>query len=125
MSLTQPVPDTGPAIEVLARRRLELTHQRDKLTEAIEQVDQHLLTLLQPGETVAIDGEPAIAVRAGNRTWNERKAREVLPEQLLEAITVTEPRLDRTLAKEMLPPALYAECTTEGRPYVAKAGGRK
>ena len=125
MSLTQPVPDTGPAIEVLARRRLELTEQRDSLTAAIEQVDQHLLTLLQPGQTIEVNGEPAWSVRSGNRTWNERKAREVLPEQLLEAITVTEPRLDRTLAKEMLPPALYAECTTEGRPYVAKAGGRK
>lgn len=33
----QPLPDTAPAIEVLARRRLELTAKRDELTAAIEQ----------------------------------------------------------------------------------------
>ena len=121
----QPLPDTGPAIEVLARRRLELTAKRDELTAAIEQVDQHLLALLEPGQTVDLDGQPVLAVRSGNRTWNDAKAREVLPEQLLDSITVTEPRLDRARAKELLPPALYLQCTTEGRPYVASKAGRK
>ena len=57
----QPLPDTGPAIEVLARPRLELTAKRDELTAAIEQVDQHLLALLEPGQTVEVDGQPVLA----------------------------------------------------------------
>lgn len=110
------------ALEVLARRRLELTARRDELTETIEQVDAALLTLLQPGEAALIDGEPVWIVAPGNRRWNDDKAREVLPETLIEAITVIEPRIDRKLAKQVLPPALYLECTVQNKPHIAKAG---
>ncbi len=109
-------------VEVLARRRLALTARRDDLTESIEQVDQALLTLLQPGEAATIDGEPVWVVQPGNRRWNDDKAREVLPETLIEAITVTEPRIDPKLAKGQLPPDLYSACTVAGRPFVKKAG---
>lgn len=109
------------ALEVLARRRLELTARRDELTETIEQVDAALMTLLQPGEAALIDGEPVWVVRSGNRRFNPDKAREVLPETLVASITVTETRLDAKTAKEILPPRLYDEVCTEGRPFVAKA----
>lgn len=110
------------AVEVLARRRLELTARRDELTESIEQVDAALLTLLQPGEAALVDGEPVWIVAPGNRRWNDDKAREVLPETLIEAITVTEPRIDPKLAKGQLPPDLWTACTVAGRPFVKKAG---
>lgn len=113
---------TNASLEVLARRRLELTQRRDELTEAIAQVDAALMTLLAPGEAALIDGEPVWILRSGNRRFSADKAREVLPETLVAAITVTETHLDGKVAKEVLPPALYTEVCTEGRPFVAKAG---
>lgn len=115
-------PDTTASVEVLARRRLELTARRDDIVEAIEQVDQALLTLLEPGEAAKIGDEVVWVVRSGNRRFSADKARAVLPDTLIEAITVTETRIDAKAAKEVLPPALYAEVCTEGRPFVAKAG---
>ena len=109
------------AIEVLARRRLELTARRDEIVEAIKQVDSAMLTLLQPGEAATVDGQPVWVVRSGNRRFSEDKAREVLPETLVESITVTETHLSGKVAKEILPPALYASACTTGRPFVAKA----
>ena len=111
------------AVEVLARRRLELTAKRDEIVESIEQVDSALLTLLQPGEAAMIGDEPVWVVRSGNRRFSPDKAREVLPDTLVESITVTETRLDAKVAKEILPPALYAEVCTTGRPFVARAAG--
>lgn len=115
-------PDSTAAVEALARRRLELTARRDDITAAIDQVDEALMTLLQPGEAAQIDGDNIWVIRSGNRRFNPEKAREVLPETLINAITVTETHLDAKVAKEVLPPALYNEVCTEGRPFVAKAG---
>lgn len=115
-------PDTTAAVEVLARRRLELTARREDIDATIAEVDAALMTLLQPGEAALIDGQPVWTVRSGNRRFSADKAREALPEPLLEAITVTETRLDGKVAKDVLPPALYAQACTEGKPFVAKAG---
>lgn len=108
------------AIEVLARRRLELTARREDLDASIAEVDAALLTLLEPGEAAAIDGEPVWVVTAQNR-WSEAKAREVLPPVLIDACTVTESHLDAKTAKAQLPPDLYRQCCAEGRPFVRKA----
>ena len=109
------------AIEVLARRRLELTAKRDETLAAIAQVDEALMTLLQPGEAALIDGQPIWVIQQGANRWNEQKAREVLPDEQLDAITSTEPHIDRAKAKQVLPPALFLECTVPDRPHVAKA----
>lgn len=114
--------DTQPALEVLARRRLELTAKRDDIDQAIADVDRALMDLLAPGESALIDNQPVWTVRPGNRRWNEDKAREALPGHVLDSITVTETRLDPKVAREVLPPALYAQCTVDGKPFVAKAG---
>jgi hypothetical protein len=114
-------PDSTAAIEALARRRLELTAKRDDITTAIAQVDEALMTLLQPGEAALIDGQPIWVVQQGANRWNEARARDVLPDELLDAITSTEPHIDRAKAKQVLPPALYVECCVPDRPHVAKA----
>lgn len=109
------------ALEVLARRRLELTARREDIDASIAEVDAALMTLLQPGEAAQIDGEPVWIIQPGNRRWNEDKAREVLPEPLIDACTVTETHLDQKVAKGQLPPDLWIKCTVEGRPFVKKA----
>lgn len=109
------------ALEVLARRRLELTARRDEIVDAISQVDTAIMTLLEPGEAATVDGNPVWIVQPGARRWNEDKAREVLPPMLLDACTITETRLDPKAAKAQLPPDLYAQCTVEGKPYVKRA----
>lgn len=116
--------DNAAAIEVLARRRLELTHQLDELKHAVAQVDAALMTMLQPGDHADIDGQPVWTIRAGNARFNEAKARDVLPQELVEAATVTETHLSKDRAREILPPALYAECCVAGRPFVAKASSK-
>lgn len=116
--------DSTAALDVLARRRIELVARRDDIAQAIADVDAALLVLLQPGETALVDGQPAWTVTAGNRRWNDDKARDVLPETLLDAITVTEPHIDPKTARGILPPDLYTACCTEGKPYVKKAGGK-
>ena len=109
------------AIEVLARRRLELTAKRDDIDDSIAQVDAALMTLLQPGEAALIDGQPVWVVTSQNR-WSEAKAREVLPDVLIDSCTVTDTHLDAKVAKAQLPPDLYAKCTVSGKPFVRKAG---
>lgn len=120
--MTNPPTDKSTALEVLARRRLELTARREDLDATIAEVDAALMTLLEPGQSATIDGAPVWTLRHGNRRFNADKAREVLPETLIDAITVTETRLDSKVAKDVLPPALYVMACTEGKPFVAKAG---
>lgn len=53
-----------------------------------------------------------------NRRFSADRAAEVLPPSLLAA--VSRPSIDTSLAKEQLPPALYAQCMVEvGQPRVA------
>jgi hypothetical protein len=115
--------DRQELIENLGRRRLHLTAQIEGLEAAIDEIDDLLLRLLPTGATATVDGRPAWVVRT-QRRFNEAQARAVLPPQLLDAITVTTQKVDASKAKETLPPTLYRQCTVEGSPHVAKAGGR-
>lgn len=113
--------DIAPQLEVLTRRRIEVVAQQDALKESLASIDAAILTLCKPGDKLLIDDQPIFRVNQSHN-WDEDTAREVLPAELLDAITVTETvtRIDRTVAKEVLPPALYSACTKPSKPSVGK-----
>lgn len=117
--------DIAPQLEVLTRRRIDVVAQLDALKESLASIDAAILTLVEPGTALEIDNEPIFRVTVSHR-WDEDTAREVLPPELLDAITVTETvtRIDRATAKEVLPPALYTACTKPSKPSVGKVTGR-
>lgn len=115
--------DIAPQLEVLIRRRIDTVAQLDAIKEALASIDAAILTLVPTGTALEVDEEVVFRTQT-KRTFNEDKAREVLPAELVEAITVTEPRIDSKKAREVLPPALYEACLREGSTYVTKAGSR-
>lgn len=56
---------------------------------------------------IEVNGKPVLIVTYSKR-WNEALAREVLPDNLIAAIS--EPAVSSRKAKDVLPPALYAQC---------------
>ena len=113
--------DNTVAVEALAARRLDLKAQLEAIEADLKAVDAALLTLLEPGDVATFRGEPVWVVQRGAHRWNEAKAREVLPEVLIDAITVTKTTLDAKLAKAKLPPELYDSACVEGAPTIRAA----
>ena len=97
---------------------------RKRIDAEDEQAKEILAKILTEGETgVSPDGEPLVKIRPGNRVWNEAEARKNLPADMLARITrvKTEEVIDKTLAKDILPPALYDLCTKPNKSSVVPA----
>lgn len=106
------------SLEALARERLAIMAQVEELEDRKKQIDATMMTMLDPGQVVEIDGAPVWRLQRGNHTFNVTKAREVLTEDMVAAITVTETKVSGAQAKQLLPPALYQACTVEGKPSI-------
>lgn len=100
-----------------AKKRRELDAEDEKAKEILQKV------LAIGEEGVDPDGHALVKVRPGNRIWNESEARKNLPADMLARITrtVTEEKVDKDLAKDILPPALYDLCTKQNKPSVVPA----
>jgi hypoxanthine phosphoribosyltransferase len=97
---------------------------RKRLDNEDEKAKEILAKILTDGETgVSPDGEPLVKMRPGNKMWNESEARKNLPADMLARITrtVTEEKVDKELARDILPPALYDLCTKQNRSSVVPA----
>lgn len=104
-------------IEDLARERLQRIAEKERVDSRIAEIDALLIGAVEIGDIVTIDGAPVWRLR-GNHTFNVTKAREVLTEDMVAAITVTETKVSGAQAKQLLPPALYQACTVEGKPSI-------
>ncbi len=113
--------DNSTRLETLGRERLNAVYQRDEWAARVAQIDAEILALTEPGDTIDVGGEPAYIVTAGAHRWDEKKAREVLPDTLVQMLTVTETKLDRKLAQAKLPPDLYRQACVEGKPQIRAA----
>lgn len=104
-----------------ARRLSDNAHLRKQLDADDVRCKEILAKILAEGETgISPLGEPLVQVRPGARVWNEAAARANLPANLVAALEVTETttRLDKTLAKDTLAPALYELCTKANKASV-------
>lgn len=108
---------TNP-IEDLARERLQRIAEKERVDSRIAEIDALLIGAVEIGDIVTIDGAPVWRLHRGNHTFNVTKAREVLTEDMVAAITVTETKVSGAQAKQLLPPALYQACTVEGKPSI-------
>ena len=106
------------SLEALARERLAIMAQVEELEDRKKQIDATMMTMLDPGQVVEIDGAPVWRLQRGNRTFNEAKARGILTAEMVAAITVAETKVSSKQAKQVLPPALYDACTVEGNPSI-------
>jgi hypothetical protein len=113
--------DNSTRLEALGRERLNAVYQRDEWDARVKQIDAEILALAEPGDTIDVGGEPAYIITAGAHRWDEKKAREVLPDTLVQMLTVTETKLDRKLAQAKLPPDLYRQACVEGKPQIRAA----
>ena len=105
-------------IEDLARERLRRIAEKERVESRIAEIDALLIGAVEVGDIVTIDGAPVWRLQRGNHTFNVTKAREVLTEDMVAAITVTETKVSGAQAKQLLPPALYQACTVEGKPSI-------
>ena len=113
--------DNRARLEALARERLNAVYQRDEWDAKVKQIDAEILSLAEPGDTIDVGGEPAYIIATGAHRWDEKRAREVLPDALVQMLTVTETKLDRKLAQAKLPPDLYRQACVEGKPTIRAA----
>ncbi len=113
--------DNRARLEALGRERLNAVYQRDEWAARVASIDAEILALAEPGDTIDVGGEPAYIITFGPHRWDEAKAREVLPETLVQMLTVTETKLDRKLAQAKLPPDLYKQACVEGKPQIRAA----
>jgi hypothetical protein len=102
-------------LEVLARRRLALVEQRDSISEQIKAIDAAIVNRIEVGATVEVDGHPVFRVST-RRTFDVDRARELLPDTVIEAATV--PVLDAKLLRSLMPPALVDAAMVEGNPFL-------
>ncbi len=113
--------DNRARLEALGRERLNAVYQRDEWAARVAQIDAEILSLAEPGDTIDVGGEPAYIIATGAHRWDEKRAREVLPDALVQMLTVTETKLDRKLAQAKLPPDLFRSCTIAGKPSIRPA----
>jgi len=113
--------DNRARLEALGRERLNAVYQRDEWAARVAQIDAEILSLAEPGDTIDVGGEPAYIISHGAHRWDEKRAREVLPDALVQMLTVTETKLDRKLAQAKLPPDLYKSACTQGAPTIRPA----
>ena len=97
--------------------------QADK--KAAEEREKHakeiLAKILAEGDTgVSPDGEMLVQVKRGARVFNEAEALKNWPASVLATVTrtVTKDEIDRDLAKEILPPAIWEMGCRTNKPSV-------
>ncbi len=103
----------------LVERLEELATAKAAIDEQSEALKAELRNRLTVGQTgVDAQGHKRVSVYR-TASWNEDKAREVLPAALIPLCEVT--KLDREKVKAMVSPTLYAECQVLGAPKVVLA----
>lgn len=114
--LTDDYLDAAVELREVLKRKAELAEREAELKEIITKALAEGETGLDP-ET----GEALVVVKRGARVWNEAAALQALPAHLVEALTVTETKLDKDKAKAVLAPALYEKCCKANKPSVTLA----
>lgn len=109
-----PEPETAAKVEAIAGRLNTIVQQRKELEEEEKFLRRRLSTLLPHGTTRA--GEYSVQVRE-NRRFDANKAVHILSPDELRACTVE--IVSAARARDVLPPARYAECqAASGDPVV-------
>lgn len=104
-SITPPNTDTVALIEALAGRLDQVVGQRKQLEDEEKFLRQRLATLCPIGTTKA--GEFSVSVRENHR-WDQARALSVLTDEELGSCSIV--TLSASKARDVLPPARYAEC---------------
>jgi len=99
----------------IAEELIKLHSQQRELQDRIAELKTALLDSgLEEGTKVTTaDGVLAAVIRRNGARFDEVTAREVLPEALLDMITVR--AVDPKVAKAKLPPEMYAKCRKPGK----------
>jgi len=92
-----------------------LHRQRKEIDERISAIKGEILAENPEEGTVenGPDGKPAYVVRRNGARFDAVQAAQVLPQPLLDLITV--PAADGKIAKAKLPPDMYRSCLKEGK----------
>ena len=94
--------------ETIARRLAAIDAEIEDLQAARKDLAAMLIAAVGVGGSVAIDGTPAYRVGERKGDFDPAKAREVLPEELIESATL--PTLDTKVLRSLMPPALVDAC---------------
>ena len=94
---------------------LHRLHGRKKeIEDRITALKERVMNETSEGDVLTTsEGAKAGQVRRTGGAFDEDKAREVLPQPLIDMITV--PVIDRKTAKAKLPPDLYRQCARDGK----------
>ena len=107
-------------LEVLARQRLELKAQADAIAEQIAAIDARIIDAVEIGGVVNVGDQPAWKVQQ-RRTFDLEIAKTLVPQQLLDAATVTTTTVDPKALQALIPPAVRDACMKSGKTFVAVA----
>lgn len=100
--------------EVKLQQLVALTARKAELEEMIRQLRDELLEDATVGDRLQVDGRDFATVQVAGRRFDQKRAAEVLDTATYSKLT--RPQIDQTLAKKTLPPDVYEQCMTEGRP---------
>lgn len=105
-------------LDALARALHAYEEQAAQLAERIAVIKQAILQHTAPGGTVEVDGRTLYKVMPGRRTFQQDKARDTLPADLLAACT--RQVIDGNAVKRQSA-AVWEQCCTIGQPYLQAA----
>jgi hypothetical protein len=97
----------------LAARLAAILAEKAELENAEKAIKTQIRSLV-PGPDTYQAGDVALTVSA-NRRFDPATAERVLPAELLDLCRIA--KVDAAAAREVLPPALYAQCMTEVGDY--------
>lgn len=105
-------------ITAIADELARLAARRKELDERINELKAKVADLgVEVGTTVNTSaGDPAFTVRVTGRRFDPVVAAQVLPQPLIDMVTV--PTIDAKVAKAKLPPEMYSQCMTPGKESV-------
>lgn len=112
-------PLSGQELRSLAEELSRINEQKKEIDERIAQIKARLLAdpNLTTGTKIADkEGKPIAAIRIGGTRFDPVQAAQVLPDALLDMVSVKQP--DGKVAKAKLPPEMYKQCLKQGRPTV-------
>lgn len=105
-------------VEALAAQLVDLRERRDLINAHIEDVEAQLFDAVEVGGVIAVGDRDIFRVTQSHR-YNEAVARENLPAEIVEAVTVTTEALDRHKLAKILPPETYERlCTKPSKPSI-------
>ena len=102
-------------LEKIASELISLHTDQRRIQERIAVLKTAILDggLEEGAQVLTSDGKLAAVVRRNGARFDEVTAREVLPQPLLDMITV--PMVDAKVAKAKLPPDMYKQCRKPGK----------